>query len=355
MSTSVCRGVWERQWEEDPIGDAEGADRQTLVLWTQSASSGLYVDVRLPPDSPGRSAAAAQSLGFMPRPAALAATKGSLVLPPGVSVSDVLPVLCRQKSFAGVLTCSPGDTTASGLALSGDPILAATANKAALDESCIQLCTCFWRRDIDYQPPSGGLDVGVCASDPPGSDGSVLLRETGEDASYAEGWLRLEGSQVGPFAALELVSENGLAGARKGYWVRAGTRFAYAVGRPVTAQAAAALGCFERSHELAGCVGKPLLEAATEISSLSSLDALDAVASCVAVAGEVDDESGQWKIRCSTNPELVGCLLVGSRNDDNCCSYLGSELTLGEDVVQTLASHGDSPARTRIWKVVELQ
>jgi hypothetical protein len=353
MSASACRGVWERQWEEDPIGDAEGADRQTIVLWTQSASSGIYVDVRLPPDSPGRSVAAAKSLGFSPRPSALAATKGSLILPPGLSVPDVLPVLCRQKSFAGALTCSPGDTTASGLALSSDPILAATAKNAEQDEGCIKVCTCFWRRDIDYQPPSGGLDVGVCASGPLAADGSVLLRETGEDGSYAEGWLRIAGSQAGPFAALELVSENGLAGARKGYWVRAGSRFAYAVGRPVTAEAAAALGCFERSHELASFVGKSLLDAASEASNLPA-DALDALSSYVAVAGTID-ESGQWNIQCSTNPELVGCLLIGSNTDDNCCSYLGSEFKLGEDVVQTLASSGASPSITRIWKVVELQ
>jgi hypothetical protein len=297
--------------------------------------------------------AAAQSLGFAPRPAALAAIKGSLVLPAGLSVPAFLPVLCRQKSFAGVLACSPGDTTTSGLALSGDPILAATAEKAALEEGCIQLCTCFWRRDIDYQPPSGGLDVGVCASDPPDDDGSVLLRETGEDASYAEGWLRRAGTQNGPFMALELVSENGLVGARKGYWVRAGRRFAYAVGRPVTAEAAAALGCFECSHELAGCVGQPLLDGTSDVANLPA-DALDAVASYVAVAGDID-ESGKWTIQCSTNPELVGCLLIGSKEDGQCCSCLGSELKVGEDVVQTLDSQGDSPARTRVWKVVELQ
>ncbi len=66
-------------------------------------------------------------------------------------------------------------------------------------------------------------------------DGSVLLRETGDDGSYAEGWLRVPGSETGPFFALTLVSEGGQGrthsnNARTGYWVRAGNRFAYAVG-----------------------------------------------------------------------------------------------------------------------------
>ena len=38
-SNDTCRivaGVWKRLWEEDPLGDSAGADRDTLVLWTQT-------------------------------------------------------------------------------------------------------------------------------------------------------------------------------------------------------------------------------------------------------------------------------------------------------------------------------
>ena len=56
-SSSLCEilaGVWERTFEEDPIGDTLNADTTTLVLWTQSPQSGIYIDLRLPLHSPGR-------------------------------------------------------------------------------------------------------------------------------------------------------------------------------------------------------------------------------------------------------------------------------------------------------------
>jgi hypothetical protein len=320
----------------------------------QSPASGIYVDLRLPKDSPGRSLEKARALGIQPCPGALAATKGSLVLPAGVRESDILPVLCRQKSFAGVLDYKRGDATDSGLALSRDVALASLAKAAEADGRCLPLCTCFWRRDLDYQPPTGGLDVGVCASEPPREeDGSLLLRETGEDASYAEGWLRLAGSEAGPFMALELVSENGKGGARKGYWVRAGRWFAYAVGRPITAESAVALGCAEKSDELAHCVGKTLLEAVT--TTLKHANVLDLVASYVGVAGEVDGR-GKWRIQHSTNPSLVGCLLMGPADEANCCSCVEGEFAPCNVVEQTIVGLDDgSPSVQRSWKVIELE
>jgi hypothetical protein len=321
------------------------------VLWTQSPLSGVYVDLRLPKDSPGRSLEKARSLGIQPRPGALGATKGSLVLPAGVLESDILPVLCRQKSFAGVLDYKRGDTTDSGLALSQDATLASLAKTAETDGRCLPLCTCFWRRDVDYQPPTGGLDVGVCASGLPREDGSVLLRETGDDASYAEGWLRLAGSEAGPFLALELASENGLEGARRGYWVRAGRWFAYAVGRPATAESASLLNCAEKSDELARCVGKTLSEA---VAALPHANSLDLVTSYVAAAGKVDDE-GRWRIQCSTNPSLVGCLLMGSASEANCCSCVKGEFARGSVVEQTIVGLDGSPPVRRCWKVIELE
>jgi hypothetical protein len=48
--------------KRDPLGDSQGADRDTLVLWIQSRDSGIYVDLH-PLGSPGRSCEAARSAG----------------------------------------------------------------------------------------------------------------------------------------------------------------------------------------------------------------------------------------------------------------------------------------------------
>jgi hypothetical protein len=231
------------------------------------------------------------------------------------------------------------------------------ADSAAAAVGRIGLCTCFWRRDLDYQPPSGGLDVGVCASEMPAADGSVFLRETGDDASYAEGWRRLPGTNEGPFMALELVSENGHD--RSGYWVRAGNRFGYAVGRPKDAVAAVALQCSLQAAAIRDCVGKTLLDSHQEQD-------LNAVASYVCVTGEID-AAGQWRILHSTNPELVGCLLVngdsssnnkpdGDDNDAPCCSRLVSKdtaLSVGQNVDQILQDVNGADV-TRQWRIAEL-
>jgi hypothetical protein len=109
MSLPVA-GAWQREWEEDPLGDSEGADRDTLVLWIQSRDSGIYVDLRLPLGSPGRSLEAARSAGFHPRPSALAAT--SMGQQDKVIASKgVLDLILAQKSFAGVIQHNVGDTT----------------------------------------------------------------------------------------------------------------------------------------------------------------------------------------------------------------------------------------------------
>jgi hypothetical protein len=106
----LVAGVWQREWEEDPLGDSQGADRDTLVLWTQARDSGIYVDLRLPLGSPGRSLEAARSAGIQPRPSALAATsmgqQDKLF-----GAGDLLDLLLAQKSFAGVIQYSVGDTT----------------------------------------------------------------------------------------------------------------------------------------------------------------------------------------------------------------------------------------------------
>jgi hypothetical protein len=110
MPSLPVAGVWNREWEEDPLGDSQGADRETLVLWTQARDSGIYVDLRLPLGSPGRSVEAARSVGIHPRPSALTATsmgqQDKLI-----GAKNLLNLLLEQKSFAGVIQYSVGDTT----------------------------------------------------------------------------------------------------------------------------------------------------------------------------------------------------------------------------------------------------
>ena len=230
-------GVLSRQWEEDPLGSGV-FDRDTLVHWTQTPC-GIYVDIRLPLDSPGRSLEAAAAAGFAPNPLSLAADGSNFAGEISLAPHVVYETLMAQKSFAGQLMMSWGDTTA-GVALERDAPLA-ELSKSKL--AAIPLCTCYWRRYIDYRPPSGGLDVGVCASGPVlnDDDDTIEMRETGDDGSYAEGWLRLPGTGKGPFMALELVEDSGAP--RKGFWVRAGRHFAYAVGRPCNEESAAGLNC----------------------------------------------------------------------------------------------------------------
>ena len=233
--------------------------------------------------------------------------------------------------FAGFLLVTKKDTILANLAE------AAAKNPAS---GALSLCTCFWKREIDYQPPSGGLDIGVCASETPDKDGSVLLRETGDDANYSEGWFRHGDTVHGPFMALELISKE-----RKGYWVRAGKNFAYAVGRPVETVA----GCHEKSNQIASQVGKKLPEAVKELVGEKKEAMLDLAASYLCVAGEVIGDS--WKILHSTNPELVQCNLLGG-DQKLCCSHLKSEP--GGIVTQILATEvGMTPAK-REWKIVEM-
>jgi hypothetical protein len=265
----------------------------------------------------------------------------------------------------------------SGQALKKDKILADLARQISPDgddddAGRVGLCTLFWRRDLDFQPPSGGLDIGVCASGIPTAtdkDGSILLRETGDDASYAEGWRRLPGTSTGPFMALELVSENGHE--RSGYWVRAGNHFGYAVGRPKDAAAAAALHCSSCAATIHERVGVSLEHATQPMLSRSHPEqALDAVASYLCVAGDINDATGQWRILHSTNPELVGCLLVQHQNNSNdggdsneaddflCCSRLVSRdaaslSVVGETVYQILQDDNGADV-TRQWKIAEL-
>ena len=83
------------------IGDSEGADRDTLVLWTQTPTSGLYVDLRLPKGSPGRSLSLARVGGFVPTPSALEARGFSVADPSKLLSSEQIDDLLLHKSFVG--------------------------------------------------------------------------------------------------------------------------------------------------------------------------------------------------------------------------------------------------------------
>eukprot|EP00977_Amphora_coffeiformis_P019268 scaffold7101_cov153-Amphora_coffeaeformis.AAC.13 len=322
-SLSAVAGLWKRLTEEDPVGDTVNADRDTMVLWTQSKESGIYVDIRLPKDSPGLSLEAAKEI--QKRPSALDGTMSH-------SLVSQLDVLMRHKSFAGVLDIRAGDTT-GGKAAANDPTLQKLIDDP---QAILPLCTCFWRRDIDYQPPTGDLDIGVCASAATVVDGHLWLRETGADASYAEDWSRPVTTSEGPFMALQLLDDH-----RVGYWVRAGDCFAYAVGRPTNPEA----GPSARVHT---SLGKSLADAVQELTSTNE-ERLDVLGSYVGVAGRINDQN-EWVIHHSINPELVGCLLAGSKPGVSC-----SQLEQQEDdqVVQIIASSSGDQVR-RTWKVIEL-
>lgn len=338
-STESVRGVWKRLFEEDLLGDEMNADRSTLVLWTQAPKSGIYVDIRLPEGSLGR-----QDRGKdVPRDPLALTGRGTLVK----DLSDEeKAILLRQKSFAGTLQFSLGDTTESKEALAKDTVLAGLAKQA---DSALPLCTCFWKREIDYQPPTGGLDIGVCAAGQANSDGSIDMRETGDDASYAEGWHRLVGSEQGPFLACQLLTENGVN--RSGFWVRTGRFFAYAVGRPNNSNEAESLGCSSKSPDIQSSMGKTLEEAVRD----RNLE-LDSVGSYVCVYGEVltyDGIDSTWKILHSTDPSLVNCELMGLGSNSCSTLILQNEVTSiqeGSIFNQIVGSKGC----TRTWKVMEI-
>ena len=321
-----------------------------MVVWTQ-APCGIYVDLRLPAGAPGRRG------GTTRRPEALLARSGS-----GNSEcasDEERAILMQQKSFAGRLHYSSGDTT-DGRALREDGAL---ANLAQQSESVLPLCTCYWERDIDYQPPTGGLDVGVCATGPMNADGTLDMRETGDDAGYAEGWRRMVGTSDGPFVALELVSEDGKDGCRSGYWVRTGNRFAYAVGRPNDEESSVMLGCHPQSGKVKQCVGMSLSEALDSLTAdneVGKLEAIDIASTYVAVVGEVDS-NGSWHVLASNLANLVGCDLVCGGNEASlCCSSLcvacnDAEVDVGEGaLVDQKIVNGSGGHVVRRWRLVEL-
>ncbi|MEO6696680.1 MAG: hypothetical protein ABIN45_01615 [Gammaproteobacteria bacterium] len=157
-------GVWQRL----SLESAAGVDTATRVYWLQTLV--LHADIRVPADRPDfREKHGLQDLTI-----------------------DELRLLARQQGFAGV-TLVEGDT-------------------------------CLWRRHIDYQPPTGGRDIGRMAFD------NDRIVEDGLESSYREVWQRLPDS-TGETIALRFLEEHssgGLAVPRKGYLVASGDYFIFA-------------------------------------------------------------------------------------------------------------------------------
>ena len=276
-------------------------------------------------------------------------------------------ILTQQKSFAGVLTYALGDVSHDeyrSVALAKDPILSDLVTSTSPPSPAIPLCTCIWRRDIDYQPPSIYPDVGICASySPLTQDGCIDLRETGQDGSYAEGWHREMNTHRGPFMALELISEqDGLDtnDSRVGYWVRAGSWFAYAIGRPRKKKEGQEEEEEDSNSQMEHEVGKSLQEVIQSYCSTRE-EQMALLGTYVAVAGVIDQDTGAWNIQYSTNPCLVGCLLVCNNSEEmksnakTWCSFCTSSknglLKEGDTVKQVLAGEGTF---SREWKIIEL-
>jgi hypothetical protein len=389
-STEVYRlaGVWTRLWEEDPLGSGV-LDRDTFVQWTQSPS-GIYVDLRLPNNAPGLSLESATAAGYTPNPAGLSTSAAAAAAAIAFILQDDQEsttkgqqqqqqrhVLLSQKSFAGRLTMAWGATTIRShnnnsnddddddnnnvshktleMLQTIDPHLGLLWSQSQ-DAAAIPLCTCYWKRQIDYRPPSGGLDVGICISttNKMEDDGSVEIRETGEDGSYAEGWYRLPGTASGPFMALELCTDQGVS--RNGYWVRAGNRFAYAIGRPNTEESCRTLNCEPGSSLLSSQIGRSLDDVISDNHD-NNVDPIRQVLSYVAVVGTIQEDDGSWLIESSSRPDLVGCTLIDKNPGPFTCSILTHKETVGNDMYVTQVSKNTETNSTwhRVWKVCEIQ
>lgn len=139
------RGLWRRE-----VITAPGfRDETTQVVWLQTPS--WYADLRVPADRPARLGAD----GF-------------------AAYSDAELIACAKvQGFAGQLRVADG--------------------------------VCYWRRDLDYQPPSASPDEGRYAL-----DGEVMI-EDGIHADYQEIWRRAPDSTE-PAAVFRREAEDGRAG-----------------------------------------------------------------------------------------------------------------------------------------------
>lgn len=221
---ALC-GLWRRVVLESP---GAPADTTTRVFWLQTPT--LYVDLRVP---------SSRSLG-VPRCALSAMDDRQLA------------ELAQQSGFAGQAF------------LEGD--------------------VCRWRRDVDFQPPTGVPDEGRLEI-----DGDVIV-EDGVHAAYREVWQRVEDS-TGDWLARRWTADDGTPGGRECFLVAGGTWFLYARARGgAPLPHATSLGALAQSRGL-------------DRTALGAL--LDFEISLGRRAGDV----AAWRIELSTLPAREGAAL----------------------------------------------
>ena len=165
MNTSDLSGLWKRTLLALPDGYV---DTTTTVFWLQGPA--CYADLRQPSGRPDFSAVSC--LRDLERPQ--------------------IEWMAQQECFAGRLE----------------------ADGAVFE----------WRRDLDYQPKTGGADAGRLSF-----DGDLLVEE-GRDVPYVEHWRRA-GDASSPCVGVRLREATG---ERLGVIVRVGEVFMAARGRPRT-------------------------------------------------------------------------------------------------------------------------
>lgn len=220
---ALC-GLWRRVVLETP--DAP-PDSTTRVWWLQTPT--LYVDLRVP----------AERKGVTSRTTLDAATNADLA------------ALALQAGFAG---------------------------QTWLDDAL-----CRWRRDIDYQPPTGVPDEGRLRID----DGWIV--EDGVHASYREVWQR-EDDSTGDWIARRWTERDGTTDARICFLVAGGAWFLFARAR-----------------------SGPALEQAPSLSELLARSAADRAARIALLDFEISlgrRDAGTaprtWRIDVSTLPHREG-------------------------------------------------
>lgn len=215
------RGLWRREAITTPSGYS---DTTTRVMWLQTRS--WYADIRVPADRPSRPGAR----GF-------------------ADFTDAeLVQLATMQGFAGELS--------------------------ATDD------VCFWRRDLDYQPPSPSLDEATFRI-----EGPVMI-EDGIHAEYREIWWRAPESE-GACAAFKL------DGPGQGLLVISGDAFMEIEGRAAPLPEGETLAAIVRAELEAGRRG-----------------AAEAHLSLRICYGRISGGRRPWEVQLSTLPWLEGQSLL---------------------------------------------
>jgi hypothetical protein len=213
-------GVWRREVITTPKGYR---DETTKVLWLQTRT--WYADLRVKADRPVKAGAT----GF-------------------ADYDDAeLIKLAAVQGFCGQLTAHGG--------------------------------VCLWRRDLDYQPPSGDLDEAKWAVK------DDVMIEDGIHSDYQEIWRR-EPDTAAPLAAFELTQD---PAGRTGLLVVAGDYFTEVVDRAAPLPK-----------------GKPLVELVTAELAAGRREAAIGHLSMRISHGRIAGGGGPWRVTLSSFPWLEG-------------------------------------------------